>query len=203
LNWLYATPLGAFVAGQQMVLLFFVLSGMVLAIPRFSGRQAPYGRYLLTRALRLYPAAWTAAALAALVLLLVPMHSESGLTAWVRLQLGAPLPASSVLHFVGLILPFDPSRLDGPLWSLEQELRLSLMLPLLVLLVRRYHRVGIIFLAVILIIEGTAATTDLASWSWTRSAASSTSWPAVSRPFTGSIAFLPCPRAWRISCRSA
>jgi peptidoglycan/LPS O-acetylase OafA/YrhL len=167
LNWLLGTPLQAFVAGGQMVILFFVLSGMVLALPRLAGRQIPYGRYLLTRALRLYPAAWAATALSALVFLVLRPHTEPGFTTWLRVQLDAPIPSAGVFHFTGLIIPFDPSRLDGPLWSLEQELRLSLLLPLLVLLVRRYHSLVVFFIAVVLIVEGTASSTVLASWAWT------------------------------------
>jgi peptidoglycan/LPS O-acetylase OafA/YrhL len=167
---LLRTPLAAFVAGSQMVILFFVLSGMVLALPRFAGTKIPYGRYLLTRALRLYPAAWAAAGLAVMVFLLVP-HAPPGATPWLRNQFDAPLPSSGVFHFVGLILPFDPSRLDAPLWSLEQELRLSVLLPLLVLLVRRYHAPVMFLIATLLIVEGTASTQMLSSWRWTPVAA--------------------------------
>jgi peptidoglycan/LPS O-acetylase OafA/YrhL len=170
LNTFGHTPLAAFVAGSQMVILFFVLSGMVLALPRFAGKKIPYGRYLLARALRLYPAAWAAAGLAVLVFLFVP-HALPGSTPWLRDQFNAPLPSSSVFHFVGLILPFDPTRFDPPLWSLEQELRLSLLLPLLVLLVRRYHAPVMFFVATLLIVEGTASTQVLSSWRWTPVAA--------------------------------
>ena len=72
MNWLNETPLRALVAGPEMVLLFFVLSGMVLALPRLAGRGATYGRYLLSRALRLYPAVWAVTAIAALALLVEP-----------------------------------------------------------------------------------------------------------------------------------
>jgi peptidoglycan/LPS O-acetylase OafA/YrhL len=168
MNWLNATPLRALVAGPQMVLLFFVLSGMVLALPRLAGRGAPYGRYLLTRVLRLYPAAWTATALAALALLVLPSHAEIGLSPWVNAQFTAPLPTSDLFHYVGLVVPFNPSRLDGALWSLEQELRVSLVLPLLVVLVRRCRPLLTLALAVALIVDGTASTTLITSWTWTR-----------------------------------
>jgi peptidoglycan/LPS O-acetylase OafA/YrhL len=171
LHHLLSTPLAAFVAGSQMVILFFVLSGMVLALPRFAGRKIPYGRYLLARALRLYPAVWTAAALSVLVFVVVGPHMEHGFTTWVRLQFDGRLPSSSIFHAVGVILPFDTTRLDGPMWSLEQELRMSVLLPLLVFVVRRYHAPVVFSVAIVLIVEGTASTYVLSSWQWTPVAA--------------------------------
>ena len=152
------------------MILFFVLSGMVLALPRFAGKKIPYDRYLLARALRLYPVAWAAAGLAVLVFLLVP-HALPGSTPWLRNQFNAPLPSFSVFDFIGMVFPFDPTRFDAPLWSLEQELRLSVLLPLLVLLVRRYHAPVMFLVATLLIVEGTASTQMLSSWRWTPVAA--------------------------------
>lgn len=171
IGWMLQTPLSALIAGSQMVILFFVLSGMVLALPWLAGRNRSYGRYLVTRALRLYPVAWVAAALGAAILVLTGSDTAPGLSPWLSIQLHAPLPPLSLVHFAGLIWPFDPSRLDAPLWSLEQELRLSLLLPLLVLVVRRSHRLIVVLIAVCLIVEGTASTWVLASWSWTPVAA--------------------------------
>jgi peptidoglycan/LPS O-acetylase OafA/YrhL len=168
MNWLYATPLGSLVAGPQMVLLFFVLSGMVLSLPRLSGRKVPYGRYVLIRAGRLYPAAWAAAALSGLGLLVLPMSARPGLPWWLSVTLQRPFGTAASLHFATLIGAFDPSQLDGPMWSLEQELRVSLLLPLLVFVVRRCHWSVVFAIASGLIIGGTLAVpVGTYLWAWT------------------------------------
>jgi peptidoglycan/LPS O-acetylase OafA/YrhL len=168
MNWLYATPLGSLVAGPQMVLLFFVLSGMVLSLPRLSGRKVSYRRYLLNRAGRLYPAAWATAALSGVCLLVLPMSVRPGLPWWLSVTLNRPWGAVTSLHFATLVTAFDPSQLDGPMWSLEQELRVSLLLPLLVLLVRRCHWSAALAAACGLIVGGTLAMpVGTYLWAWT------------------------------------
>lgn len=168
MNWLYATPLGSLVAGPQMVLLFFVLSGMVLSLPRLSGRKLAYGRYVLVRAGRLYPAAWAVAAVSGLCLLILPMSVRAGLPWWLSVTLQRPFGIGGSLHFATLITAFDPSQLDGPMWSLEQEVRVSLLLPLLVLVVRRCHWTVVMAIASGLIIEATAAVpVGTYLWAWT------------------------------------
>jgi len=168
MNWLNATPLRALVAGPEMVLLFFVLSGMVLALPRLAGHGASYGRYLLTRVLRLYPAAWVVTAIAALALLVEPAHPQAGLsTSWLANEFSAPINPADAFHYVGLIVPFDPTRLDGVLWSLELERRASLLLPLLVWFACRCGPVVTLVSAIALIVYGTTASLAAASWIWT------------------------------------
>jgi peptidoglycan/LPS O-acetylase OafA/YrhL len=165
MNWLYATPLVDLVAGGPMVILFFVLSGMVLALPRFTGRNVSYGRYLLSRAVRLYPVAWAATALSSVVLLL-HTHPQPSVSAWLNALLAKSLSSSGIVHFVVLILPFDPARLDPPLWSLEHELRVSILLPLLVILVQRVHWRHILPLGILLILAGSILGGGL-SLAWT------------------------------------
>jgi peptidoglycan/LPS O-acetylase OafA/YrhL len=167
LFWLRRTPLGVTVAGNQMVILFFVLSGMVLALPRLTGRSVPYGRYLLTRGLRLYPAAWLAVIIALAVMLVTTGHTAAGSTPWFHRLMAAPTSSLNPLRLTVLLAPFDPSRIDAPLWSLQQELRVSLILPVLVLLVRRYSASFILLIAAALIVSGTAFSSAQASMAFT------------------------------------
>src|SRR5436305_607603 len=71
LNAVKYTPLHVFAAGPEAVLLFFVLSGFVLALPFVEGRAGGYLPFLVRRAFRIYPAAWLMAAVSALALLRV------------------------------------------------------------------------------------------------------------------------------------
>ena len=55
---LFDTRLGSLlyplVAGHEAVILFFLLSGFVLALPLLAGDQMPYSRFALRRVLRIY-----------------------------------------------------------------------------------------------------------------------------------------------------
>src|SRR3954471_9896348 len=61
LNLFKYTPLRLLTAAPEAVLVFFVLSGFVLALPFLEGRAGSYRAFLVRRAFRIYPAAWAAA----------------------------------------------------------------------------------------------------------------------------------------------
>lgn len=72
--WLYHTPLNLLWAGQQAVLVFFVLSGFVLAelVSRSSTRNGWMRGFYAQRFVRLYLPVWGAVGLAALLAVAVP-----------------------------------------------------------------------------------------------------------------------------------
>jgi peptidoglycan/LPS O-acetylase OafA/YrhL len=77
--WLTYTPAYLAWAGREAVLVFFVLSGLVLALPRLSGRRSDgWSSYYRKRLLRLYLPVLAAVALTALVLVLVPRTGAAG-----------------------------------------------------------------------------------------------------------------------------
>jgi peptidoglycan/LPS O-acetylase OafA/YrhL len=136
--WTY-TPLRLTWAGNEAVLVFFVLSGFVLALPALthSLRLAPY---YAKRLLRLYLPVWASLAAAALLVVLVPRELTGSESVYVshRAQASlADLPREAALLLEGERL------LNGPLWSLRWEVLFSLLLPVYLLLARRFaaHRV--------------------------------------------------------------
>ncbi|HET8602300.1 MAG TPA: acyltransferase [Marmoricola sp.] len=124
--WLDRTPLRILWAGQEAVLLFFVLSGYVLthlisrrqAIPR--GIRSYYGQRLV----RLYVPVWGATALAVALALLVP-RATTGLDSWIAGH--ESVSPGAVL--MDLTLVVNTSSLNTPLWSLQWEVLFSLALP--------------------------------------------------------------------------
>jgi peptidoglycan/LPS O-acetylase OafA/YrhL len=135
--WTY-TPLRLTWAGNEAVLVFFVLSGFVLALPALthSLRLAPY---YAKRLLRLYLPVWGSLTVAALLVVLVPRQLTGSESAYVshRAQASlADLPREAALLLEGERL------LNGPLWSLRWEVLFSLLLPVYLLLARRFsaHR---------------------------------------------------------------
>lgn len=110
------TPLNTFVDGTRAVLLFFVLSGFVLGLPFFHSTVSPLG-FVVKRATRLYPAYWLALAISVAVF-----------------SLGARpnLSVYAIANYASLITDFDAQRFNVVFWSLVQEMRLSIIFPLLI-----------------------------------------------------------------------
>ncbi len=137
--WLNDTPLTLFTAGAQAVLVFFVLSGLVVALPGIRSGRVSWAGFLSGRMLRLYIPVWASLAIATALLWLVPrdVSTVSG-NSWLGAANATSTSVSSLLQQAGLTQPsYD---LNNVLWSLRWELLFSVLLPLFVavaLLVRR------------------------------------------------------------------
>lgn len=135
--WIVGTPLRVVWAGQEAVLVFFMLSGYVLTV--YAGRRLDGTRpgavraYYLQRLTRLYVPVWGAVALALAIALAVPRDPDAA--RWVALH--ADPDALSVAMDLTLLGGIGPAWLDSPLWSLAWEIWFSLLLPVFWLLVRR------------------------------------------------------------------
>ncbi|MBK1660097.1 acyltransferase family protein [Paracraurococcus ruber] len=120
--------------GREAVLLFFVLSGYVLAQALLRGGSHPYLPFVTRRACRLLlPCVAVALPVALLVMLTDPVQRE-GWSVWVTGHWDGPVTMGQVLsHALLLDQPYD---LNSPLWSLHYEWRISLVFPLLLALSR-------------------------------------------------------------------
>jgi peptidoglycan/LPS O-acetylase OafA/YrhL len=140
------------------VLLFFVLSGFLLAKPWVAaarGERPPpvLGRYIARRLARIAPAYWLA--LAGTVWLL---HG-SGHGRDVALQ---DLP--KFVFFLQNVFPATRNQLDPPMWSLHVEVSFYVLLPLIGLaLIRSRHRLAV---CAVLILAGVAFTTASVLREW-------------------------------------
>lgn len=128
-------PLRPIWMGAEAVILFFVLSAFVLTLPIFRSGPPSYPGYVLKRFCRRYlPAVAT-------ILLSVALLTVAGTepAAWPMLMLDTHWrDHPSIAEVLQLLLLADPLYdINLPLWSLEVEWRISLLLPLLVLLARR------------------------------------------------------------------
>ena len=125
----YVPPLWLLLNGHASVILFFLLSGFVLSLPRLHGARPGYAVYVLRRICRIY--------LPYLAALLV---SVAACSLFFRLRLdGRLLPEfwpqrpdlASVLQHAAMLGRLNVWRYDGPAWSLVHEMRISLIFPLL------------------------------------------------------------------------
>jgi peptidoglycan/LPS O-acetylase OafA/YrhL len=133
--WLAYTPLHLGWAGGEAVLVFFVLSGLVLALPHLrEPRRGTWLPYYLKRAVRLYVPVAVAVVVTGLVVTLVPRVVQPGWSWWMAAHAVQP-DAHLLAHDAGLLA--GTGWLNSALWSLRYEVFFSLFLPVFVVLARR------------------------------------------------------------------
>lgn len=128
--WLTETPLKLFTAGTESVLVFFVLSGLVVALPAFRSGFDWVG-FLSGRMLRLYLPVWASLAFATLLIHLFP-RALTAVTdgAWITRANARTTPLTQLVSEASLMrVSYD---VDNVLWSLRWEIIFSLALPLFV-----------------------------------------------------------------------
>ena len=131
--------------GRFAVMLFFVLSGFVLSLPYFAEKNLAYGPYLVRRFSRLYPPFAFAVVVSALLCWLLGGPVLPVASSWLNNPWSQSPTASIVMsHLLMAGIGVRQSiSLDGPIWSLIIEMRVSLIFPLLVLYIRRFGLVGV------------------------------------------------------------
>ena len=122
--WLTYSPLHLAWAGTEAVYLFFVLSGLVLTLPRL-GVDRDWSRYLPSRLVRLYGPV-IAAVIFALGTTFVVSRDGAASSQWLANHPEYSPPAL----LLDLTLIGGSSGVLTPLWSLQWEVLFSLLLPL-------------------------------------------------------------------------
>jgi peptidoglycan/LPS O-acetylase OafA/YrhL len=144
--WFSYTPVNLLWDGDEAVLMFFVLSGFVLARPFTRREQSQsYLAYYPRRLLRLYPPLWGGLIFTFLLTLVESRHIIPAATYWVNNH--------SNFHPSTLqdaVLPRVGTTFDGPLWSLRWEIIFSLSLPAYILIARAFKRWGVARVMVVL-----------------------------------------------------
>ncbi len=154
LQWfLFRGPPRLLWAGQNAVIVFFVLSGFVLSLAWLTGHAPSYRRFVTARVCRIY--------LPYLAIMLIAW----ALAEWLRHQPGATAgewanvlgwtdpTSTATLPSVLLMLGNYSSRwIDPPIWSLVWEMRVSLLFPLLVAPIMAFGLRGTLTLIVVLAI---------------------------------------------------
>jgi len=135
-QWLRHAPLDLLVSGRAAVIVFFVLSGFVLTLQLTGPSRPSYSQYLIRRFFRLY------VPFAVVVLLSYALHfavapaTNGELSEFYNLiwrPSVTPRELSGHLLMTGLRLDM---WLDVVMWTLVHEVRISIILPLLLLCVR-------------------------------------------------------------------
>lgn len=141
--WFEWSPLNVLIAGQFAVIVFFVLSGFVLALPYANGSQQSYGQYLIRRVCRIYLPFVAAVLLASVLALFFAEHRAAWhprAAAW-----AADINANMLISHLAMVGVGERSILiNGVIWTLIFEMRISILFPIIILIVKRFG-----FLAVV------------------------------------------------------
>jgi len=148
------SPLKLLLAGSEAVMVFFVLSGMVVALPALRAGFS-WARYYPARLVRLYVPVIAALGAAAMLVQLIPRDASTMPEgSWMQDAQATSVSAGDVLSQMTLLRSDYP--IDNVLWSLRWELFFSLLLPLYLWVALRVHRFAMpaAVLAVVLMFLG-------------------------------------------------
>jgi peptidoglycan/LPS O-acetylase OafA/YrhL len=129
--------------GHESVMLFFVLSGLVLSLPYIRGRSQPYPIFLTRRILRIYGPYLGALALS--IAGAAIWHGNHGhrILAW-----SERVHPKLVLEHIAFLGVYDWNQFNFVIWSLIDEMRISIIFPVLAFLVLRVRTTTALLLAV-------------------------------------------------------
>ncbi len=128
------TPVYLILAGHEPVVLFFVLSGFVLALPFYRGRALSYSAFLTKRICRIY-IPYAVAILFAMFLNATLSHGGiPSLNEWFNQTWRLPVTASEVARHFLFLGTYDFYQFNTAIWSLVHEMRISLVFPAIILI---------------------------------------------------------------------
>ncbi|MFC0216290.1 acyltransferase family protein [Paenibacillus chartarius] len=149
------TPLHIFWAGSEAVMFFFVLSGFVLALPFLSGKSIAYIGYMIKRILRIYLPYAVAVAISIFAAMLFYRGGDiPELSEWFNSKWDDRFSIEYLLGFATMIFSYNNGEFNPVLWSLVQEMRVSLIFPLLMYFVIRFNWKYVMAIAVTLSVLG-------------------------------------------------
>jgi peptidoglycan/LPS O-acetylase OafA/YrhL len=142
-QWLlFDTPLRLLWGGSEAVTLFYILSGLVLALPWVEGRAPRYAAYCIRRICRLYLPYCAAVAIAAgLAVWLQSRAVVPELSRWVNEMNWTHQVTPAVLLDHAVMLGHR-NTLNGVIHTLIWEMRASLLFPLLIVPIVRWRLRG-------------------------------------------------------------
>ncbi|MED3968920.1 acyltransferase [Priestia megaterium] len=122
-----------FSSGNESVVLFFVLSGFVLALPFYESSSFRYGEYVIRRVCRIYLPYLFSVCLAIGCKVLFAQGGINELSLWFNNSWNIrESPRLLIEHFF-LIGTYNTDAYNNVIWSLVHEMRISLLFPLILL----------------------------------------------------------------------
>jgi peptidoglycan/LPS O-acetylase OafA/YrhL len=125
-----------FANGSGAVLVFFILSGLVLALSFLKNEDERYAPYVIKRISRIWLPFLAAICFSAGLQLLIQPHRSQLLNTWENGTWTHPLTWRVFFDHMTLVTG-SGGELDTPMWSLVHEMRISLIFPAIAFAVKR------------------------------------------------------------------
>ena len=138
-----------FTSGHKSVMLFFLLSGFVLSLPFLQEKEINYTSYAVKRIFRIY-VPYIIAITFAIILSQIFLVQNVGVVRNWDLLWSTPISIKVILEHILFLGDYYTNAFNGVIWSLIHELRISLVFPFVVLLIKRFKWKGIIVICLIL-----------------------------------------------------
>lgn len=154
LRFFTESPLKLFWSGKEAVLLFFVLSGFVLSISFFKGRAYNYPIFTARRFARIYiPYIVIMIASVVLTTIFINFKDINGMSSTFNNRWDHEVSLQAIIAYV-FMLNYDTANVNGVVWTLYHEMRISLVFPLIVFFIAKYRPFvsNFILLGIILVI---------------------------------------------------
>ena len=170
LNAIRFSPLDAVLDGDSAVIVFFVLSGYVLALSYAGGRQT-YPGFLARRVARLWIPYIVAVAAGITLAALLGGNPVASASSWFNGRWYGSVQLNAVLEHLSLVGHFrDQSQYVPVIWSLVVEMRISLVFPLLLVALAifgwRWTIVAAAILTVVAVVASLHYLSDLSTLSY-------------------------------------
>ncbi|MDF2607280.1 MAG: acyltransferase 3 [Bacillales bacterium] len=138
IEFLTISPFKSFWAGNEAVLLFFILSGFVLSLPFLNNSTPSYFGYIIKRYFRIYIPYIIIIFMSIILMSLfgkytnIDSMSDSYNGRW-----NQPVTIKAILGYL-IMFNLDKSNVNAVVWSLFHEMRISIFFPLLMVILIKY-----------------------------------------------------------------
>ena len=134
--FLAGTPLNVFVAGSVSVSIFFVISGAVLALTFSEIDKEQFAPFALKRFCRIYLPYFVVVVASFCAMMLLHPRRIEGLSSWFNTYAWSHR-ISPITFLNYLLMTGHDTTLDPVVWSLDHELRISFLFPVMFIFLRR------------------------------------------------------------------
>lgn len=134
------TPLHTIWAGKEAVLLFFILSGFVLAIPFTKNTVPTYGVFIIKRFFRIYIPYIIVMAISVILANLFWEHNTLSDSRWTH-----PVSLQSIIAYL-IMHNSDTPNVNGVVWTIFIEMKVSLIFPFIMLLIMKFKPFNVLLL---------------------------------------------------------
>lgn len=132
------TPLHTIWGGNEAVLLFFVLSGFVLAIPFQRGKIGSYKSFITKRFFRIYIPYIAVMSISVILMMTFYGYKDAtGLSLAYENRWNHDVSLGAILAYIFMI-NYDTANVNGVVWTLYHEMRISFIFPVIMLILLKF-----------------------------------------------------------------